>query len=214
MKQSIPFYITRIYLYSPIFSLHLPINYTNSFFLIYSKRRALVHVARNNVNTKELTYRHLSCATCPIFINSSQSSQQNEIPRDNVFRAPSVIQVSTCRDHPVARRQKARRKLPRFYLAIVGHNFSRIVHPFFPQATPFAPPFNSSRGHLLSAAIFRIRYLRSQLQISRIPRAGVPLDRTLSDTTTVPLLLGLPRRRRLRSLLPSFATLVSLDCRR
>jgi len=54
--------------------------------------------------------------------------------------------------------------------------------PLFFPSSGAATPFASSQ-HLLSAAIFRIRYLRSQLQISRIPRAEVPLDRTLSDTT-------------------------------
>lgn len=61
-----------------------------------------------------------------------------------------------------------------------------LATPSVPVAAATAAATATSLRHLLSAAIFRIRYLRSQLQISRIPRTEVPLDRTLSDTTRLP----------------------------
>lgn len=62
------------------------------------------------------------------------------------------------------------------FTSLVRHNFSPIVSPVPPSLPlsdhPHRVAIHLLSRHLFSAAIFRIRYLRSQLQISGIPQSG------------------------------------------
>lgn len=116
--------------------------------------------------------------------------------------------------HPVARRQEAKRKNSPLLPPHRSPQFFSDRPSLLPSSHPLRAVIRLLTQHLLSAAIFRIRYLRSQLQISRIPRAEVPLDRTLSDTTRSLFLIDLSRTpRTLLSI--AFSTLrFPLGCRR
>lgn len=146
---------------------------------------------------KFLFLLRFAVATFPIFINSPEA-----LDRAADFHASTctgdatriIVVVGTPSSSTKAESEKEE------LVAFTFPSFAAIFHPSSvlpsrklaqPLATPSVPvaattAAATSLRHLLSAAIFRIRYLRSQLQISRIPRTEVPLDRTLSDTTRLP----------------------------